>query len=83
MPIHAAARSRSGAGALAALGLALLPRGAGAEARSPATATTSEGGAIVIHPVEHASFVMTTPGLVIYDDPVGGAGPTPACRRPA
>jgi L-ascorbate metabolism protein UlaG (beta-lactamase superfamily) len=27
----------------------------------------------VIHPVEHASFVMQAPGLVIYVDPVGGA----------
>ncbi|WP_048649164.1 MBL fold metallo-hydrolase [Nitratireductor soli] len=31
------------------------------------------GGEIVIHPVAHASFVMTVPGLVIYNDPVGGA----------
>ena len=33
----------------------------------------AEGGSIVIHPVEHASFAMSTPGLVIYVDPVGGA----------
>jgi L-ascorbate metabolism protein UlaG (beta-lactamase superfamily) len=31
-----------------------------------------EGGEVVIHPVEHASFVMTLPGMVIYNDPVGG-----------
>ncbi|PZQ52184.1 MAG: MBL fold metallo-hydrolase [Rhodovulum sulfidophilum] len=30
-------------------------------------------GPVTIHPVEHASFVMTTPGLVLYVDPVGGA----------
>ena len=29
-------------------------------------------GPVTIHPVEHASFVMATPGLVIYNDPVGG-----------
>lgn len=32
-----------------------------------------EGGKIGIHPVDHASFVMTTPGPTIYNDPVGGA----------
>ena len=34
---------------------------------------TVEGGEIVIRPVAHASFVMDAPGLVIYNDPVGGA----------
>lgn len=32
-----------------------------------------EGGEIVVKPISHASFVMNTPGLVIYNDPVGGA----------
>ena len=32
-----------------------------------------EGGEITIYPIAHASFVMTVPGLVIYNDPVGGA----------
>lgn len=32
-----------------------------------------EGGEIVIRPIKHASFVMNTPGLVIYVDPVEGA----------
>lgn len=32
-----------------------------------------EGGEIVIFPIDHASFVMTVPGVVIYNDPVGGA----------
>lgn len=32
----------------------------------------TEGGEIVVHPISHASFVMTVPGLVIYNDPVGG-----------
>lgn len=30
-------------------------------------------GEIRVHPVSHASFVMETPGAVIYNDPVGGA----------
>lgn len=34
----------------------------------------AEGGELIVHPVEHASFVMAAPGgLVIYVDPVGGA----------
>lgn len=33
----------------------------------------TKAGTVTIHPVKHASFVMTTPGLVIYNDPVGGA----------
>ncbi|QDZ02188.1 MBL fold metallo-hydrolase [Nitratireductor mangrovi] len=33
----------------------------------------TEGGKITIHPIAHASFVMTVPGLVIYNDPVGEA----------
>lgn len=32
-----------------------------------------DGAEVVIHPIAHASFVMTVPGLVIYADPVGGA----------
>ena len=40
----------------------------------PGNAYPADGGDITIHPVEHASFVMTVPGgLVIYNDPVGGA----------
>jgi L-ascorbate metabolism protein UlaG (beta-lactamase superfamily) len=31
-----------------------------------------EGGEAVIHPVQHASFVMSVPGVVVYADPVGG-----------
>lgn len=33
----------------------------------------TQGGEITIHPVSHASLVMTTPEMVIYVDPVGGA----------
>ena len=30
-------------------------------------------GEIIIQPIHHASFVMTVPGMVIYNDPIGGA----------
>ncbi|ASJ71542.1 MBL fold metallo-hydrolase [Granulosicoccus antarcticus] len=30
-------------------------------------------GSVSVHPVSHASFVLQTPGGVIYNDPVGGA----------
>jgi L-ascorbate metabolism protein UlaG (beta-lactamase superfamily) len=52
----------TGAAAFAAAQLG-LPRLARAQA---------EG--IEIFPIEHASFVMRVPGMVIYNDPVGGAG---------
>ena len=64
-----------GGATLAGLGLATLvpfrarAQGAGMQGDSYQT----DGGQIVVYPVEHASFVMTTPGLVIYNDPVGGA----------
>jgi L-ascorbate metabolism protein UlaG (beta-lactamase superfamily) len=32
-----------------------------------------KGGDIIVHPVDHASFVMETPIGVIYNDPVGDA----------
>ncbi|HTH48488.1 MAG TPA: MBL fold metallo-hydrolase [Candidatus Limnocylindria bacterium] len=35
----------------------------------------TEDGELVIHPVNHASFVMRWKDLVIYNDPVGGAAP--------
>lgn len=40
------------------------------------------GGQIIIHPVQHASFVMTTPDRVIYNDPVGGAPRYDGLPRP-
>ena len=52
----------------------LMPLGAAAQSLEGDTYTGDDGSAIVIHPVKHASFVMTVPGLVIYNDPVGGAG---------
>jgi L-ascorbate metabolism protein UlaG (beta-lactamase superfamily) len=35
----------------------------------------TENGNLTIHPVNHASFVMSWNGLMIYNDPVGGATP--------
>lgn len=35
---------------------------------------SSTNGDIVIHPVNHASFVLSWNGYTIYNDPVGGAG---------
>ena len=42
----------------------------------------TENGEITIHPVSHASFVMNTPGMVIYNDPVGGAAAYEGHPRP-
>ncbi|HEV8543426.1 MAG TPA: MBL fold metallo-hydrolase, partial [Verrucomicrobiae bacterium] len=39
-------------------------------------------GDLVIHPVNHASFVMQWKDLVIYNDPVGGAAPYKGLPRP-
>lgn len=44
-----------------------------ARAQGAADSYEVEGGEIVVRPINHASFVMNTPGLVIYNDPVGGA----------
>ena len=66
-------RNAIGLGATA-LGLGLVnPFAARAQAALAGDSYETEGGTIVIHPVSHASFVMSTPGLVIYNDPVGGA----------
>ena len=41
--------------------------------------TTS--GDVVIHPINHASFVMSWNGLMIYNDPVGGTTPYAGLAR--
>lgn len=64
------------------LGLAAIA-GLGATTFMPFTARAqgkgdsykTDGGEILISPVSHASFVMSVPGLVIYNDPVGGKAP--------
>jgi L-ascorbate metabolism protein UlaG (beta-lactamase superfamily) len=48
----------------------VMPFTAGAQVKGDSYKTNS--GEIVIHPVQHASFVMSVPGLVIWNDPVGG-----------
>lgn len=42
-------------------------------ARAQGTGDTykTDGGEIVVHPIQHASLVLNTPGLVIYVDPDG------------
>ena len=48
-----------------------------ARAASMGDEYATDNGKIAIHPIQHASFVMTVPaggnGMVIYNDPVGGA----------
>ena len=46
-----------------------------ARAQAKGDSYKTEGGEIVINPISHASFVMSVPGLVIYNDPVGGKAP--------
>jgi L-ascorbate metabolism protein UlaG (beta-lactamase superfamily) len=36
---------------------------------------TTSAGDLIIHPVNHASFVLRWNGLMIYNDPVGGSAP--------
>jgi len=48
-------------------------------ADDPATLTgdhlSTEDGDVVVHPVNHASFVLGWKGRMIYNDPVGGSAP--------
>ncbi len=69
----------AGTATLASLGIGA------ARAQEPAMTGDSyatDSGQVTVHPVKHASFVMTTPGLVIYNDPVGGAGLYEGLPRP-
>ena len=43
-----------------------------ARAQAKADSYKTEAGEILVSPVSHASFVMSVPGLVIWNDPVGG-----------
>ena len=43
-----------------------------ARAQGKGDSYKTESGEILVSPVSHASFVMSVPGLVIYNDPVGG-----------
>lgn len=62
------ASAAAGAGAVT-----ILPYAVRAESHGGADMFQTETGAITVHPVEHASFVMETPAGVIYVDPVGDA----------
>jgi L-ascorbate metabolism protein UlaG (beta-lactamase superfamily) len=53
-----------------------------ARAAMPGDEYETEAGDLVIHPVQHASFVMQTPEVVIYVDPVGGAALYEGLPRP-
>lgn len=61
-----------GAGGILALGTASRPLRALAQGKT-GDRYEADNGEIIIYPVAHASFVMTVPGMVIYNDPVGGA----------
>ena len=70
MPITRRETFKVAAGALAGFAAS----SAGWSAAAAATAADSyDGGKITIAPIHHASFVMTLPEMVIYNDPVGGA----------
>jgi len=56
---------------LAATVIALTAAGATAELAKDTIAIG--GGELTVFPINHATFVMTCPGKVIYVDPVGGA----------
>lgn len=73
--MHISRRSALKAGMATLGGLyvaAPLSRLAYAQDKSGDTYST-DNGEISVHPISHASFVMQTPGAVIYNDPVGGA----------
>jgi len=53
--------------AAVAAGITVLPFGANAKS------ATFADGAVTVHPIHHASFVMETPAGTIYSDPVGEA----------
>ncbi|MAS45577.1 MAG: MBL fold metallo-hydrolase [Rhodobacteraceae bacterium] len=64
----------AGAAALGGLAAArLAPWAVPAAHAGAADAYASASGEIVVHPRAHASFVMTAPGVTIYNDPVGEA----------
>ncbi len=56
--------------ATAAAGVTVLPYAALAQSGGNHSFET-DNGQITVHPVSHASFVMETPDMVIYNDPVG------------
>jgi L-ascorbate metabolism protein UlaG (beta-lactamase superfamily) len=55
------------------LALTLVAGGAAAQMLSGDRIATNQGGDLVIHPINHATFAMAWNGNTIYVDPVGGA----------
>lgn len=53
--------------------LALAASAAGAQMLSGDKIATNQGGDLVIHPINHATFAMAWNGNTIYVDPVGGS----------
>jgi len=68
-------------GSAALAGVTFIPYAAWAQ-QAAGDAYDTANGKIGIRPVAHASFVMTTPSLVIYNDPVGGADAYEGLPRP-
>ncbi len=62
----------TGAAAIGTLGTSTIMPFAARAAGHGGDMYKTANGAITIHPVQHASFVMETPSAVIYNDPVGG-----------
>jgi L-ascorbate metabolism protein UlaG (beta-lactamase superfamily) len=65
-----------------ALGAALPASPALAQPALSGDQLATKAGPLVIHPVNHASFVMSWNGKVVYVDPVGGAEPYRDLPRP-
>lgn len=58
---------------IAAMAAPAMPRIGAAQTAAPTSfAFPVGGGEVVVHPVQHASMVIETPGGAIYVDPVGG-----------
>ena len=62
------ARTAAAGGAITVLPFAARAAGHGGDSFA------TDSGAIIVHPVSHASFVMETPAGTVYVDPVGAAG---------
>jgi L-ascorbate metabolism protein UlaG (beta-lactamase superfamily) len=70
------------AAAATALALAAAPMAVSAQGALSGDRVATNGGELVIHPVNHASFVMSYRGRIIYVDPVGGIDPYAALPKP-
>jgi L-ascorbate metabolism protein UlaG (beta-lactamase superfamily) len=75
-------KSRILACAAAALALAAAAPTLAAQAALTGDKIATSNGDLTIHPVNHASFVMSWNGKTIYNDPVGGAAAYAGLPRP-